>query len=113
MNRVPKAFSDYFRLVFDRAHEIMVHRQESYGPGNVENLGPVGVFSRMGMDKVGRIANSMNGVVKDGKIIIDPDWYTPEVYDALIDTINYCAIMIALGEKQWSTISREEEQAWY
>jgi len=106
VSKVPDTFFAYFHRLFEEAHDIMVTRQESYGPGNVENLGPLGVFSRMAMDKVNRIANSMNGKIVNGKAEIDKDWYTPEVHDALIDTINYCAILIALGQEQWSVVSR-------
>jgi len=106
MSAVPETFKRYFEDIFDEAHKIMVERQESYGPGNVENLGPVGVFSRMAMDKVGRIANSMNGRIVGGKLIMEPGWYTPELHDALIDTINYSAILIALGQNKWGEVSR-------
>lgn len=108
-NRVPEAFSNYFRDLFSEAHGIMVTRQASYGPGNVENQGPVGVFSRMAMDKVGRIANALNGKIEKGQLVVDEDWYNDEVHDALIDTINYAAILIALGQKKWSKVSREED----
>ena len=73
MSQVPDSFAQYFEDLFKEAHAIMVQRQESYGPVNVENLGPVGVFSRMAMDKVGRIANSMNGRIVGGKLIMDPE----------------------------------------
>jgi hypothetical protein len=107
--KVPEGFSRYFSDVFSEAHAIMVSRQESYGPGNVENLGPVGVFSRMAMDKVGRISNALNGKIDKGRLVVDENWYGPEVHDALIDTINYAAILIALGQEKWSEVSREEE----
>lgn len=108
--KVPRTFSDYFRSVYAEAQEIMVSRQGSYGPANVENLGPHGVFSRMAMDKVNRIARSMNGKIVDGRVEMNPDWYTPEVHDALIDTINYAAILIALGQDKWSEVSRGEDE---
>ena len=107
--KVPDAFGQYFGDLFSEAHAIMISRQESYGPGNVENLGPVGVFSRMAMDKVGRIANALNGKIDKGQLVVDEDWYGPEVHDALIDTINYAAILIALGQEKWSQVSREED----
>lgn len=108
-NRVPESFGQYFKSIYAEAHEIMVSRQASYGPGNVENLGPVGVFSRMAMDKIGRIANALNGKIEKGQLVVDKDWYGPEVHDALIDTINYAAILIALGQGEWSKVSREED----
>jgi hypothetical protein len=107
--KVPDGFGRYFGDLFSEAHAIMVSRQESYGPGNVENLGPVGVFSRMAMDKVGRIANALNGKIDKGRLVVDEDWYNAEVHDALIDTINYAAILIALGQDKWSQVSREED----
>jgi hypothetical protein len=107
--KVPDAFGQYFGDLFSEAHATMISRQESYGPGNVENLGPVGVFSRMAMDKVGRIANALNGKIDKGQLVVDEDWYGPEVHDALIDTINYAAILIALGQEKWSQVSREED----
>lgn len=107
--KVPDGFGRYFGDIFSEAHAIMVSRQESYGPGNVENLGPVGVFSRMAMDKVGRIANSLNGKIDKGQLVVDENWYNAEVHDALIDTINYAAILIALGQGKWSKVSREED----
>lgn len=103
---VPQTFIDYFQKLYSQAHVIMVERQASYGPGNVEHLGPQGVFSRMAMDKVNRIARAMNGKIVEGKVELEPGWYTPEVHDALIDTINYAAILIALGQGKWSDISR-------
>lgn len=107
--KVPDGFGRYFGDIFSEAHAIMVSRQESYGPGNVENLGPVGVFSRMAMDKVGRIANALNGKIDKGQLVVDENWYNAEVHDALIDTINYAAILIALGQDKWSQVSREED----
>lgn len=104
---VPQTFIDYFQKIYAQAHTIMVERQASYGPGNVEHLGPQGVFSRMAMDKVNRIARAMNGKIIEGKVELEPGWYTPEVHDALIDTINYAAILIALGQGKWSKVSRD------
>lgn len=109
MSKVPDSFGEYFSDLYEQAWDILVSRQASYGPANVENLGPHGVFSRMAMDKVNRIANAMNGTIVNGKSEINSDWYGPEVHDALIDTINYAAILIALGQEKWSEVSRDEE----
>jgi hypothetical protein len=109
VSKVPDSFGEYFSDLYEEAWDIMVNRQKSYGPGNVENLGPHGVFSRMAMDKVNRIANSMNGSVNNGRVSIEGEWYTPEVHDALIDTMNYAAILIALGQNKWSEVSRSED----
>lgn len=106
--RVPVSFVDYFSDLFDEVKSVMISRQGSYGPLNVENLGPMGVFSRMSMDKMGRVARSLNGRIVDGQVELEDGWYTTEVHDALVDTMNYAAIMIALGQGKWSPIARGE-----
>jgi hypothetical protein len=107
---VPKEFSDYFRSLYAEAHGIMVQRQEGYGPGNIEQLGPYGVMSRLSSDKCSRILNEMNGSIAEGKAKVDHDWFTEGVRDALMDIANYAMILIALGEEEWSTVSRAGEE---
>ncbi len=107
---VPRQFSDYFRSLYAEAHSIMVQRQEGYGPGNIEALGPYGVMSRLSSDKCSRILNEMNGRIIGGKAAVDHDWFTEGVRDALMDIANYSMIMIALGEEQWSKVSRTESE---
>jgi len=107
---VPREFSDYFLSLYAEAHSIMVQRQEGYGPGNIEQLGPYGVMSRLSSDKCSRILNEMNGRIVGGKAAVDHDWFTEGVRDALMDIANYAMIMIALGEEQWSKVSRTESE---
>lgn len=102
---VPEEFQDYFFALFEECWQILVDRQRGYGPTNIEALGPHGVFSRLASDKCARVWNSMNGKVSGGKIEID-DWYDEDVKDALVDIINYAAIMISLGEGKWSKLAR-------
>jgi hypothetical protein len=105
--QVPEEFKDYFYEVFSDCWAIMVERQGGYGPTNIEALGPHGVFSRLASDKCARVWTSMNGTIDSGKVNIE-DWYDAGVKDALIDIINYAAIMIALGEGAWSKVARGE-----
>jgi hypothetical protein len=107
---VPREFSDYFRSLYAEAHAIMVDRQEGYGPGNIEALGPYGVMSRLASDKCSRIMNEMNGRIVGGKAQVDYDWFTEGVRDALMDIANYSMIMIALGEGEWSKVSRTQAE---
>jgi hypothetical protein len=107
---VPREFSDYFRSLYAEAHAIMVQRQEGYGPGNIEALGPYGVMSRLASDKCSRIMNEMNGRIVGGKAAVDHDWFTEGVRDALMDIANYAMIMVALGEGEWSRVSRTQEE---
>lgn len=106
---VPASFSQYFNKIYSEAFRTLVDRQEGYGPGNIESLGPHGVFSRLASDKCARVANSLNGRIESGKIILDEDWFDDGVRDALIDIANYAMILISLGENKWSKVSRDEE----
>lgn len=106
---VPSTFPDYFDTVFNEAFKILIERQEGYGPGNIEALGPHGVFSRLASDKCARVANSLNGKLLNGKIVLDDGWFDDGVRDALIDIANYAFILIAIGEGKWSGVSRGEK----
>lgn len=107
--QVPKEFIDYFFDLSQEAYDVLVQRQEGYGPSNIEGLGPYGVFSRLALDKCGRIATSLNGTIKSGVPEVSPDWFNDGVRDALIDISNYALILIALGERKWSEVSRAGE----
>lgn len=107
-NRVPSEFVEYFQGLYDNALNIMVERQQGYGPSNIESLGAYGVFSRLASDKVSRIANELNGVIDSGEAIVTDDWFTEGVRDALVDIANYAMILIALGEGKWSEVARGE-----
>jgi hypothetical protein len=107
---VPREFSDYFRSLYAEAHEIMVERQAGYGPGNIEALGPYGVMSRLAFDKCSRVMNEMNGEIVSGKADVNYEWFTEGVRDALMDIANDAMITIALGEGEWSKVSRTPEE---
>jgi len=111
MKQVPQAFQRYFRTLMHEAWSTLIQRQEAYGPTNIEQLGAYGVFSRIAYDKIGRISNSLNGTLVDGRVEVDPSWYSPGTRDALIDIANYALIMISLGEGKWSETARAEESA--
>jgi len=108
-NRVPSEFVEYFQGLYDNALNIMVERQQGYGPSNIEALGAYGVFSRLASDKVSRIASELNGVIDSGEAIVIDDWFTDGVRDALVDIANYAMILIALGEGKWSEVARANE----
>ena len=103
---VPDAFVQYFRELAIESHEIMVERQAGYGPGNIEALGPYGVFSRLAEDKCSRVATALQGKIIDGKAVVAEDWFDDSVHDALIDIQNYAKILIALGQGKWSFVTR-------
>lgn len=108
---VPKTFVDYFKSLSLEAHSVMVERQAGYGPGNIEGLGPYGVFSRLAEDKCARVGTSINGEIIDGKAAVAEGWFNPGVRDALIDIANYAMILIAIGEDQWSEVTRPDSDA--
>ena len=108
--KVPKEFTEYFADLSQESYDILIQRQEGYGPSNIEGLGPYGVFSRLALDKCGRIATSLNGTIKSGVPQVSPDWFNDGVRDALIDISNYALILIALGENKWSEVARAGEK---
>lgn len=108
--KVPQSFRNYFSDLYRDCYNILISRQEGYGPTNIEALGPHGVFSRLASDKCARVWNSMNGSIDGGKISLADDWYSPEVRDALVDIANYAMIMISLGEEQWSVLARDIDE---
>jgi hypothetical protein len=106
---VPQAFKDYFKSLYAEAYDILIQRQEGYGPSNIENLGAYGVYSRLAFDKCSRIATNLNGKISAGEATVNPEWYSPAMRDALLDIANYAMIMIALGEHKWSETARAIE----
>jgi hypothetical protein len=110
---VPQEFVKYFESLYKDALDILVERQEGYGPSNIEALGPYGVFSRLASDKVSRIANELNGVIDNGEAIVTDEWYTAGVHDALMDIANYAMILVSLGQGQWSKVARgDDSELW-
>lgn len=107
--KVPREFTEYFADLSQESYDVLIQRQEGYGPSNIEGLGPYGVFSRLALDKCGRIATSLNGTIKSGVPQVSPDWFNDGVRDALIDISNYALILIALGENKWSEVARAGE----
>lgn len=105
-DNVPEAFIEYFHDLAMETHDVMVQRQAGYGPGNIEALGPYGVFSRLAEDKCSRVATSIRGSIVDGKARVEDGWFTEGVRDALVDIANYAMILIALGEGKWSFVTR-------
>jgi hypothetical protein len=98
----PKYFEDAFSRIFDQAYDLLVEKQEAYGPENVRELGFYGVFSRLASDKVNRLRNLMNGTLENGKISIDwADTNDESVEDTLLDIANYALILVALQRGWW------------
>ena len=105
-------FRTYFNGLYREAEEILVGRQAQYGRGNIESLGVPGVFSRMSDDKVSRIKKALNGEVVKGRIVLSEESLKelqhPSVRDALIDSANYCLILISLIDNRWSELELSE-----
>jgi hypothetical protein len=98
----PRWFEDAFSRIFDQAYDLLVEKQEAYGPENVRELGFYGVFSRLASDKVNRLRNLMNGTLANGKISIDwADTNDESVEDTLLDIANYALILVALQRGWW------------
>ena len=109
MRNTPKDFEQYFATLYDEAKSILVQRQAQYGPANIESLGIPGVFSRLSDDKMSRIKKALNGEVVKGRVVLSDaslkELQHPSVRDALIDSANYCLILLSLIDNQWSNLA--------
>lgn len=110
MNIAEPTFEEVFHGIFKEAFDLLVDKQRSYGPKNVEELGFFGVFSRLASDKVERLRNAMNGKVAKGRVEIDlTETLSDEsIEDTLLDLMNYSAILIALKRGLWGLPLEEE-----
>lgn len=98
----PRAFEDAFAIIFDQAFDILVTRQQDYGPDNIEAQGIFGVYARLAYDKLARLGNLVGGKIEHGKVTSWFDTTAGEgVEDTLFDVMNYAAILICLKRGQW------------
>jgi hypothetical protein len=102
-------FEDTFEGIAYECLDLLVSKQRSYGPKNVESLGFFGVFDRLSSDKVERLRNAMQGTVKNGKVEITfaETLADESIEDTLKDMVNYALILIALKRGQWGRPLRE------
>lgn len=99
----PDTFQATFADLFQEAFDLLVKRQVKYGPENISTQGFYGVFTRLKSDKIERLAHALNGRVVDGRIELDPfvDADDDTVEDAILDTVNYALILLALKRGLW------------
>lgn len=113
MKKTPKNFKTYFAARYAEAEKILISRQSQYGASNIESLGIPGVFSRLSDDKINRIRKALNGEVVKGRVVLSEESLAelrhPSVRDALIDAANYCLILIALIEDEWSDLELHDD----
>lgn len=107
---MPETFDSAFGSIYKEALDLLIAKQKSYGPKNIEELGFFGVFSRLASDKVERLRNAMNGRVVKGKVEIDlaETLKDESIEDTLLDLMNYSAILIALKRGLWGLPLEEE-----
>ena len=97
-------FEQVAQEIYDECFDLLVQRQQRYGPTNIDQQGPWGVLSRIANDKLARIKRAFNGRVVHGEIVLDPitDSETDETYeDALKDLVNYGVILLLLHRGLW------------
>jgi len=103
-------FEETFKEIYDEASHLLVERQRKYGPENVRQLGFYGVFGRLADDKVERVRRSINGRIVHGKVELDQmaDYSDESLEDALLDILNYAAILLALKRGVWGRPLEED-----
>lgn len=97
-------FEDAVDGVLQEVKDLIVDRQRTYGPSNIEQQGIFGVVNRIGMDKLARIRQRLNGEVFNGEIVLDGielgSVNEPGIINDLADVIGYavCGILLLRGE---------------
>jgi hypothetical protein len=104
-------FAKVFAKIFDEAFQVLISRQRKYGPGNIEQQGMYGVITRITDDKAQRLKRAMNGTIVNGRVDIDiAEGESDDTFeDALLDTINYAAICIALKRGLWGDVITDDD----
>jgi len=106
-----ETFEDTFEGIASECLDLLVKKQVSYGPKNIESLGFFGVFDRLSSDKVERLRNAMQGTVENGKVRItfSETLADESIEDTLKDMVNYALILIALKRGLWGRPLRGEK----
>jgi hypothetical protein len=105
------SFQETFADIFQETFDLLIARQQKYGPDNILQQGILGIFTRMNDDKMNRVRKVLNGTVVDGRVALDPivDEQDDDTFeDALMDIANYALIMLSLHRGVWGKPLQED-----
>ena len=97
-------FESTLDALWEEVRDLIIDRQTTYGPTNIEQQGLFGIVNRISNDKVARIKKRLNGEVVNGEIVLDPiemgSVNEPGFVNDLADVIGYgvCGMLLARGE---------------
>ena len=97
------SFQDTVDEVLFEVGELIVKRQRTYGPTNIDQQGIFGITNRILHDKGARIKNRLNGTIVNGEVQLDEielgSVDEPGIINDLADVIGYavCAILKLRG----------------
>ncbi len=100
----PESFEDTVSALLKEVADLIIDRQRTYGPRNIEQQGIFGIVNRIGNDKLARIRQRLNGAVVNGEIVLDEielgSVNEPGIINDLADVIGYavCGILLLRGE---------------
>lgn len=98
-------FEDTVSSVLDEAADLIIERQKTYGPANIEEQGVLGIVNRITMDKAARIRKRLNGRIVNGEVVLDPielgSVDEPGIINDAFDFIGYGVCLILLLRGEW------------
>jgi len=101
---VPVTFEDTVDDVLFEVANLIIDRQRTYGPNNIEQQGIFGIVNRIGNDKLARIRQRLHGSIVNGEIVLEDidlgSVNEPGIINDLADVIGYavCGILLLRGE---------------
>ena len=105
-------FQDTVDDLMGEVRDLIVDRQRTYGPSNIQQQGIFGIINRIGNDKLARIRQRLQGRIENGEILLDDielgSVDQPGIINDLADVIGYavCGMLLLRGE--WGMPLAEE-----
>jgi len=112
---LPVTFEDTVDDVLFEVSNLIIDRQRTYGPSNIEQQGIFGIVNRIGQDKLARIRQRLNGSIVNGEIRLDEielgSVDQPGIINDLADVIGYAVCGILLLRGQWGRPLSDEVES--
>lgn len=110
----PVSFEDTVDDLLVEVADLIIDRQRTYGPANIDQQGIFGIVNRIGNDKLARIRQRLNGSIVNGEIRLDEielgSVDQPGIINDLADVIGYAVCGILLLRGQWGRPLSDEVQ---
>ena len=101
----PVSFEDTVDELLMEVADLIIDRQKTYGPRNIEQQGIFGIVNRIGNDKLARIRQRLHGSIVNGEIVLEDidlgSVNEPGIINDLADVIGYAVCGILLLRDEW------------